>query len=126
MAGRRDGFNNGETDMTTNEKMMSKSDNQKAAKRQEAQYTPGPWSFAHRRNADGMYSTQVFCEVGETIATLSWYPMPTTPEGVTGTYREGNARLIAAAPSMYDYVKSRAEGGDRDAQKLLEVVHAGR
>ena len=67
-----------------------------------AKHTPGLWSYAHRKDHHGMYNTEVFCEAGATIATLSWYPMPTTPQGVTGTYREGNASLIAAAPDLMD------------------------
>lgn len=46
-----------------------------------------------------MYQTQVFCARGETIASLAWYPKPTV-NGVTETYREGNARLMAAAPDL--------------------------
>jgi hypothetical protein len=68
------------------------------------QFTPGKWSFAHRKTADGMFSTEVFCEAGKTVATLAWYPKPTV-NGVTGTYREGNARLIAAAPEMLDALR---------------------
>jgi hypothetical protein len=65
----------------------------------EATYTPGPWSQEHRIGHDGFYNTEVFDAAGETIATLAWYPKPTV-DGVTGTYREGNARLIAAAPDL--------------------------
>lgn len=63
-------------------------------------FTPGPWSFAHRKTAESMYATEVFCAKGATIATFTWYPMPTTPKGVTATYREGNARLCATAPEL--------------------------
>ena len=75
----------------------------------EQKFTPAPWSQAHRIcDEEGNYSTQVFStETGETIATLAWAKMP--PKKVvidgkqkiqTGTYREGNAILIAAAPDM--------------------------
>ena len=70
----------------------------------EATYTPGPWSQAHRIGHDGFYNTEVFDAAGETIATLEWYPKPTV-NGVTGTYREGNARLIAAAPDLLEALK---------------------
>jgi hypothetical protein len=64
-----------------------------------APHTPGPWSSEHRKKHNGMWDTEVFCAKGDTIATIAWYPMPTV-DGVTGTYREGNARLIAAAPDL--------------------------
>lgn len=70
-----------------------------------SEHTPGPWSFKHRKTAESMYATEVFCASGATIATFTWYPMPTTKEGVTGTYREGNARLCAAAPDLLEALK---------------------
>ena len=77
----------------------------------EQKFTPAPWSQAHRIcDEEGNYSTQVFsAETGETIATLAWAKMP--PKKViidgksiiqTGTYREGNAKLIAAAPELLE------------------------
>ena len=75
----------------------------------EQTFTPGVWQYSHRKNKKGDYSTEVYCEDGETIATLSWYPMPPRNEiiegenrSVIGTYRDGNARLISQAPEMYD------------------------
>lgn len=76
----------------------------------EQKFTPGKWYQSHREipnDEDGMYATQVYTEDGETICTLSWYPMPPKqvvidgkPKIQTGTYREGNAILIANAPEM--------------------------
>lgn len=64
-------------------------------------HTPGPWSQSHRETRDGMYSTEVYCADGETIAKCAWYPRPADPAtGAIGTYREANARLIAAAPDL--------------------------
>lgn len=79
-------------------------------KMENKQHTPGEWFQSHRpipNDEEGMYSTQVYTEDGETIATLHWYPMPKRedvfegkPVLVTGTYREANAKLIAAAPDL--------------------------
>ena len=76
------------------------------------EFTPGEWKQSHRQipnDPDGMYSTQVYTEDGETICSLAWYPKPKEKgvhEGkyvlITGTYREANAKLIAAAPNMLD------------------------
>lgn len=68
--------------------------------------TKGKWSQSHRiipGSKKGMYSTQVYDELGETIATLAWYPAdPIKENGVTkiGTYREANAQLISCAPEI--------------------------
>ena len=66
-------------------------------------WTPGPWVYEHRQDSfDGMFYTQVFTpDNGEAVATVHWYPEQ-KPYGVTGTHREANARLIAAAPEMLE------------------------
>jgi hypothetical protein len=74
-------------------------------------FTPNKWHQSHRpipNDEDGMYATQIYTEDGETIATLHWYPkqkekviIDGKPMISTGTYRDGNARLIVEAPEMY-------------------------
>jgi hypothetical protein len=64
----------------------------------EQAHTPGPWLQSHRQIPDGMYSTEVYAKDGETIATIHWYPVKTDDGWITS--RDGNARLIAAAPDM--------------------------
>jgi hypothetical protein len=72
------------------------------------QFTPGEWKQSHRQipnDADGMYSTQVYTENGETIASLAWYAKPPVIENgkkVIGSYRKENAKLISAAPNMLE------------------------
>ena len=62
--------------------------------------TKGKWNQSHRiTDKDGNYSTEVYCDKGQTIATLSWYPNNDI-KGVTTTDREANAKLIAAAPEL--------------------------
>jgi hypothetical protein len=65
-------------------------------------HTPGPWLQSHRPNGTGMYNTQVYTSDGQTICTLHWYPRPKDANGAIGTYREDNARLIAASPEMLE------------------------
>lgn len=74
--------------------------------------TLGKWFQAHRKSKHGEYSTEVFCENGETICTLAWYPKPKEKAAVngklvltTGTYREANAKLISKAPEMFELLK---------------------
>tara|TARA_B110000114_G_C14796728_1_gene279064 strand:+ start:99 stop:413 length:315 start_codon:yes stop_codon:yes gene_type:complete len=72
------------------------------------QFTPGEWKQSHRQipnDADGMYSTQVYTEDGETIASLAWYAKPPIIENgkkTIGSYRKENAQLISAAPNMLE------------------------
>ena len=71
-------------------------------------YTKGPWHIANgvqiRSNRDQ-------------IAKI-W--MMRDGEG-----RE-NARLIAAAPTMHEYIAKRADAGDNEAKQILESINAGR
>ena len=80
----------------------------------EQRFTPGPWDYMHRLVKGGMHQTQVFCTKGETIASFAWYPMPTV-NGVTGTYREGNASLCAAAPEMLEALQMLVGDGEMGA-----------
>jgi hypothetical protein len=73
-----------------------------------AAHTPGPWSSKHRQGADGMYRTEVFSDLHGGIATCDWTPKH-CGDGVTGTYREANARLIAVAPELLDALQAMTE-----------------
>ena len=64
-----------------------------------ALHTPGPWEAKHREGTDGDYRTEVFSAKHGGIATCDWTPK-NLGNGVTATYREANARLIAAAPDL--------------------------
>ena len=67
-------------------------------------FTKGPWSQSHRKQLDGMYITQVYDSIGESICDLSWHAV-NEGNGVTSTDRGANAHLIAAAPDMYAMLK---------------------
>lgn len=64
-------------------------------------YTPGPWKTEYRKGADAMYRTEIFSEQHGGIATCAWTPKH-CGNGVIETYREANARLIAAAPELLE------------------------
>lgn len=36
-----------------------------------------------------------------------------------------NARLIAACPEMASYIQQKADEGDAEAARIMEVIHAG-
>lgn len=78
------------------------------------QHTQGPWEV------DGIeitYGGQGICLMGE-------------PAQYAGDFArmlpnyEANARLIAASPTMYEYVAKRAAGGDTEAATIMEEIHA--
>ncbi len=92
----------------------------------ELKHTPGPWACSHRLIfATGMYSTQVYDNNGETIASIAWYPIKNG--NVTSTNRDDNARLIAAAPAMLDmliecYQFADATGRFEMAKDVKEII----
>ena len=73
-----------------------------------------------------MYSTQVYCAKGETIATCAWYPRPIDDRGAIGTYRHENACLIAAAPEGFDLIAALEESFTADGtyQQFLPAMRA--
>jgi hypothetical protein len=74
-------------------------------------HTPGPWFQSHLEDkTDGMYYTRVY-DHKDIICTLHWYPVD-LGDGVTGTRREANAKLIAAAPELLATCK-----------ELLKIYH---
>ncbi len=56
--------------------------------------TPGPWKSKHRAGNDAMYRTEIYSDTHGGIATCDWTPK-NLGNGVTETYREANAQLIA-------------------------------
>ena len=82
-------------------------------------FTKGPWVVDgnvirgdHQRNG----SVTVACVLD--VA----YPYGRRAGGST----QPNARLIAAAPVMYDFIKICAERGDKSASEILEAIHVSR
>lgn len=65
----------------------------------EAKHTPGPWNAKHREGGDGMYRTEIYSAQYGGIATCEWTEN-NCGNGVTTTYREANANLIAHAPDL--------------------------
>ena len=70
-----------------------------------SKHTPGPWEAKHRAGHDNQYRTEIFSAEHGGIATCAWTPK-NCGNGVTGTYREANARLIAAAPDLLEALQA--------------------
>ena len=71
------------------------------------EHTPGPWSYSPES------PNRVTGPRGETVAA--------TYGGMVGDKEQlANARLIASAPTMLEYLTRRAQEGDPDALAILE------
>jgi hypothetical protein len=75
-------------------------------------HTPGPWKVTRqevgKRGGGG--------DLIISFSPIKFFFLPFTREN------EANARLIAAAPSMFAYIEKRAKEGDTEAAALLEVA----
>lgn len=78
-------------------------------------HTPGPWHFTDDYNTHVIRSQpKEGREYGELLASI-W-----------GGRHEANARLIAAAPTMYSYIASSASNGCAEAAKIMEAIYGSR
>lgn len=69
-------------------------------------HTPGPWDCIHY---------DAYSEVVTHTPIFS---------SVCDVHTASDARLIAAAPTMFDYVQLRADAGCPEAIKILEAINA--
>lgn len=83
---------------------------------EKAGHTPGPW---HIDWNGGMAPIVLGVHLpGRTrhIAHIQFHA------GSNDSEVYGNARLIAGCPTLFEYVKMRAEKGDEDAQKIIANI----
>lgn len=91
----------------------------------QAQHTPGPWEWVDDRFWGG-YSG-LFTGDGQPIIYpqrkndgdegAAWFD--TCGDAGDETLTEANARLIAASPTMYEYINEKARQGCKRAQKII-------
>ena len=67
--------------------------------------TPGPWE-AHGANVFAGKNCIAICDT----------------DNDTQERMEANARLIAASPTLYDYVAKKAAEGDADAARIIASI----
>ena len=85
-----------------------------------SKHTPGPWVVV------GSLTKYVEARlVGRLIQEVAACGPTMADEGY-GQQQEANARLIAAAPTMHEYIAKRADAGDNEAKQILESINAGR
>ena len=75
-------------------------------------HTPRPWRTEPEPQ---LHNDWVVLDNDNTY--IAYIPEVTTAE------ERANARLIAASPTMYEYIKSRAREGDEDALDILEEIN---
>ena len=83
---------------------------------QKAAHTPGPWN-CNRSSAAGY---NIVCSETSPVDVC----VISRRDKTTGEI-DANARLIASAPTMYEYIASSASNGCAAALKILEAIHAG-
>ena len=82
---------------------------------QKAAHTPAPWHFKKLAMHDGGHVVMFTAQNGQRTHRLD----------CAGEFKEADAHLIAAAPTMYEYIASSASNGCASALKILEAIHAG-
>lgn len=92
-------------------------------KMKEDGHTPGPWIAA--AGPSSIVGWPVVSRTGRSICRLTWFERA-SPAGEAEETKEetrANARLIAAAPIMFDYIKLMAANGDPDAIEIMESIN---
>ena len=87
---------------------------------QKAAHTPGPWQIEWNvaQGGEGHYITD-----NNDMGELSRIAAVLFHDDADGETR-ANARLIAASPTMYDYLVERAQSGDARAASIVEAINA--
>ena len=81
-----------------------------------SKHTPGPWQHSVKLSASENHR-------GFSIWTADgWALADVQPADENGIEGEANARLIAAAPKMYEYIASSASNGCAEAKRLIAEV----
>ena len=85
-----------------------------------SKHTPGPWAVVGNRTK--YVEARLISGLIQEVAACG----PTMADEGYGQQQEANARLIAAAPTMHEYIAKRADAGDNEAKQILESINAGR
>ena len=87
---------------------------------QKAAHTPAPWliEWNAAQGGEGHYITDSN-DMGE-LSRIAAVLFHDDADGET----RANARLIAASPTIYDYLVERAQSGDARAASIVEAINA--
>lgn len=81
---------------------------------QKAAHTPAPWHFKKLAMHYGGNVVMFTVQNGQRTHRLD----------CAGEFKEADAHLIAASPTMYDYLVERAQSGDARAASIVEAINA--
>lgn len=86
----------------------------------ELKHTPGPWEVgtSEVKEVDKIgeeYMGVGNFDVGRSVCRVSRF-------STVDAQDFANAALIAASPMMFAYIKARADGGDKDAAKIIAEI----
>ena len=82
-----------------------------------AKHTAGPWTFEVNAN-----SVDVFLGPVKRGAEVFRQRLYGGEDHDMDAVAIADARLIAACPTMYDYIRRQAEEGDGDAAKIISAI----
>jgi hypothetical protein len=81
-----------------------------------SEHTPGPWFISKK---GGPFCVDAPCEPDNDFRIAKTYASPFAPNQKQSA---ANARLIATAPTMHDYIESRAKAGDAEAIAIIKAI----
>ena len=81
-----------------------------------AKHTPGPWASEPAMTCTG--KTRMITHFGEIIAEVGAVSKNQLDKDIA------NARLIAVAPRMYNFILDAANNGNQDAKNILAAMEA--
>lgn len=92
----------------------------------EGRHTPGPWRVENV-NSDKGYDHDICLgydvpRAGSPILVASVYFDEEHDGPITQRQANWNAKLIAAAPTMYLFIERKAQEGDADAAAIIAAV----
>jgi len=89
----------------------------------ESKHTPGNWFVSDQPDAE-LHRIAIHADVvrGDRRYELRGLAYATWQDCDQRDEYEANARLIAACPTMYDFIAKRAAAGDAEAQAIVESI----
>jgi hypothetical protein len=78
-------------------------------------FTKGPWTIRGRGHAGNGADIIIGADKNYVAQTGQWSPQYKAEQ-------RANAHLIAASPTMFEYIKSKADSGDTEASKIISEI----
>lgn len=87
----------------------------------DTRWTPGPWVATDKRHTPRNDMIVETDKINGPLAPNNWRIASVAAANDRG---EANAHLIAASPTMADYIRRCAEAGDDEARTIWESINA--